>query len=367
MNAPTPESHERHEPLVDLIIAVHTAERAIERAVGSVLRGTAAPVRVTVVCHGVDPALIEARLGPLADDPRVRLLPFTDGIPSPAGPFNFGLDSATARFTAVLGSDDELEAGAIDSWLSLQQRDDAQLVVPRVRRAAGGSLRTPPTRPFRSRRLDGTKDRLAYRTAQLGLVDRVRFADARFASGLKSGEDIAYGLRLWFSGARIALDRHGPAYLIHADASDRASMAIRDLTDDFEFLGEAIDATWIATLQSADRQAITMKLLRTHLIDAIRTRFVVGRAPSRPEREVLARVVRRVLTVAPEVVGIVSMLDRRLIEAAIDPGSDASLIVNLLQRRSLLLRPANLLSAKLGYAMHREAPLRFYAAVFVSP
>ena len=67
-------------PEVDLVIAVHTAQRPIERAVASVLSGTVAPVRVTVVCHGVDVALIMARLGSFADDPRVRLLPFADGF-----------------------------------------------------------------------------------------------------------------------------------------------------------------------------------------------------------------------------------------------------------------------------------------------
>ena len=73
-------------PLVDLVIAVHSTERPIERAVRSVLAHTDAPTRVTVAVHEVDPTGISDRLGDLARDDRVRLLPYSDGLRSPAGP-----------------------------------------------------------------------------------------------------------------------------------------------------------------------------------------------------------------------------------------------------------------------------------------
>lgn len=356
------------EPEVDLIIAVHTPQRAIERAVASVLTGTVAPVRVTVVCHGVDPALIAARLGDLTDDPRLRLLPFTDGIPSPTGPFNHGLEAATAPFTAILGSDDELLPGAIDSWLAVQRRYSADVVIPRVGLAEGpSSLRTPPTRPFRSHDLDGAKDRLAYRTQQLGLVSRAKFPTLRLTPGLTTGEDIEYGLRLWFSGARIAFDRTGPAYWGHQDATDRISVSRKSVTEDFQFLDAAIDPGWIATLSPAARQGIAIKLFRTHLMEALRSRFLDSAPPVRGEREAFAAATRRIVDVAPEMLGIVSIIDRRLLRSVMDPESSPESIVALLHKRTVLLRPANLISASFGRLLHREAPLRFIAAVKLTP
>lgn len=354
------------EPDVDVIIAVHTDQRPIERAVGSVLSGTKAAARTTIVCHGVDVALIAARLGYLADDPRVRLLPFTDGVPSPAGPFNHGLDAATARFTSVLGSDDELEPGAIDSWLAFQRRDDAHVIIPAVRLADGGSLGTPPTRPFRRRGLEGARDRLAYRTAQLGLVDRRRFAGLRFTPDLASGEDIAYGLRLWFSDARIAFDRRGPSYRINADATDRTTVAIRTIAQDFAFLDHAIDPEWIVTLTPASREAIAIKLLRTHVIDALRSRFLGDTSVNFRERQALAAVLDRIVGIAPPVLGIMSTLDRQLLHTALDPSADEKRISTLLRRRTVRLRPSNLVTGSPLSLLHREAPLRFYGAVFIA-
>lgn len=356
------------EPEVDLIIAVHTPQRAIERAVASVLSGTVAPVRVTVVCHGVDPARIAERLGDLMDDPRLRLLPFSDGIPSPTGPFNHGLDAATAPFTAILGSDDELLPGAIDSWLAVQRRYSADVVIPRVGLAEGpSSLRTPPTRPFRSRDLDGTKDRLAYRTQQLGLVSRTRFPDLRLTPGLTTGEDIEYGLRLWFSGARIVFDRTGPAYWGHQDATDRISVSRKSVADDFRFLDAAIDPAWVATLSPAARQSIAVKLFRAHLLEAVRSRFLTGEPPAPDERESLGAVTRRIVAVAPEMLGIVSIIDRRLLTAVMDAGSSPEAIAELLRTRAVRWHPANLVSASPARLLHREAPLRFFAALTLTP
>ena len=54
-------------PEIDLIIAVHSAERPIERAVRSVLEGTPRPaaggpsLRVSVVCHDLPSSAVAAR------------------------------------------------------------------------------------------------------------------------------------------------------------------------------------------------------------------------------------------------------------------------------------------------------------------
>jgi hypothetical protein len=355
------------EPLVDLIIAVHTPQRRVERAVESVLSGTVAPVRVSVVCHGVDPALIAERLGALADDPRVRLLPFTDGIPSPTGPFNHGLDAATAAFTAVLGSDDELKPGAIDSWLRVQRKHSADVVIPRVGLEEGpSSLRTPPTRPFRSRDLDGAKDRLAYRTQQLGLVSRERFPTLRLTPGLRTGEDVDYGLKLWFSGARIAFDRQGPSYWGHQDATDRISVSLNSVADEFGFLDTALDREFTSTLSRAAREAIAVKFIRTHLMLTLAARVRAGVVDA-ADREALAGVARRIVELAPTSLQIVSRRDARIVRAVLAAIPDQRALADDLAVRTDYRRPANLLSAALRRLAHREAPPRFLAAVWLTP
>lgn len=56
-------------PVVDVTIAVHTETRPIARAVGSVLDHTVSPVRLIVVAHNIDAAVICAGLGSYAADP----------------------------------------------------------------------------------------------------------------------------------------------------------------------------------------------------------------------------------------------------------------------------------------------------------
>ena len=119
-------------PLVDVTIAVHSASRPIRRAVASVLDGTEAPVRVIVVAHNIDPAIIRDNLGDLATDDRVLMLDLQDGIRSPAGPMNAGFANSTAPFIALLGSDDEFAPGALDSWLRVQRSTGASTVIPKI-------------------------------------------------------------------------------------------------------------------------------------------------------------------------------------------------------------------------------------------
>src|SRR5699024_4536526 len=92
---------------IDVIIATHTPERPVQRAVHSVLAHTACNVRVTVVVHNTDPAPIEHSLQDYLDEPRLRVVTLNDGIPSPSGPMNHGYSLATATYTSLIGSDDE--------------------------------------------------------------------------------------------------------------------------------------------------------------------------------------------------------------------------------------------------------------------
>ena len=352
-------------PVVDVIVAVHTAARPVQRAVASVLVGTKASVRVTVVCHNVHPPLISANLSDYADDPRVRLMNLQDGVPSPAGPFNAGLDAATAPFTSVLGSDDYLEPGAVDSWLALARKNDAAAIIPRVKFSSGASLRTPPVRPFRSNRLDGVKDRLAYRTAQLGLVSRTKFPSLRFTTGLRSGEDIEYGLRLWFSGERISFDRKGPGYVITVDDADRTTVTPKSVSEDFAFL-DRLEEPFSASLTEAVREAIAVKILRTHVMDALSSRYLHG-SPSASEQSELGTIVRRLHAFSSSAADILSIRDRRILDSVLAEAPDAVQMREDLRLRTDFRRYQNVCSASIGRVLHREAPLRFLAALAVTP
>lgn len=350
--------------MVDVIVAVHTSSRPIARAVASVVDHTVAPVRVTVVAHNIAREIIRQNLGRFADDERVRLLHLQDGIASPSGPLNHGLGQASARYFAVMGSDDEFEPGAIDSWLSLAKRSGAAVVISRIRHTTGRVESSPAARPFRRQRLDAVKDRLAYRSAPLGLIQRERFGELRFVEGLRSGEDLPYVVRLWFSGARVAFDRRGPAYLVHDDEDDRVTFTPRPITEDFAFLDHVVDDPNFADLSSRQREALAVKFIRTHLFDAVLNRSADPRW-SEEERADIAAVAHRIIELAPRSTRLLSRVDRKLLDAILTAATPADVAIALVHKRSNYATFAALLPSNPLYALHAQAPLRTLAAGFL--
>lgn len=352
------------DPIVDVIVAVHTSSRPIARAVSSVVDHTAAPVRVTVVAHNIDREIIRRNLGRYAEDDHVRLLHLQDGIASPSGPLNFGLAQASAPYLAVMGSDDEFEPGAIDSWLSLRERFGAEVIIARIRHTTGRVEASPAARPFRRHRLDAVKDRLAYRSAPLGLILRERFGDLRFAEGLRSGEDLPYVVRLWFSGARVAFDRSGPAYLVHDDEDDRVTFTPRSISEDFAFLTRIIDDPSFAGLSARQREALTVKLIRSHLFDAVLNRSGEHSWPQQ-ERGEIAAVAHRLTRLASRPERLLSRLDQKLLDAILDPARPIEVAIELVHRRSNYATLSAILPSNPLYVLHRQAPLRTLAAGFL--
>lgn len=351
---------------VDVIIAVHSATRPIRRAVSSVLDHTAAPVRVTVVAHNIDPDVIRSGLGDYAEHPHLRLLALADGIPSPAGPMNLGLAEATAPFTALLGSDDEFAPGAIDSWLAVQRETSADAVFARIRMVGGKTDPYPPVRlGRRSRDLDGEFDRLAYRSAPLGIVSRARFPELRLSERVGSGEDLVYSLTVWFTGENLAYDLEGPPYVGHGDADDRVTAATRPLAEDFVFLDELALTPWFAAASTNTREAIVVKFLRLHFCDALRTYLSNDEqfaANHRGFQEVLARMA----FLAPGAERLLSVADRRLVAAVRLHTPDPARVRARLAARQRFPLPTTLLPKNPLLAFHRQAPFRtFLAAVLV--
>lgn len=351
------------EPRVDVVIAVHSSERPIARAVSSVIAHNSVAVRVSIVAHNLDPRLIQANLGDLQSHPSLRLFHLEDGIHSPSGPFNLGIAEATAPFISIMGSDDELEPGAVDSWVAMQARSDAEIVLSRIMLPDGRVDPAPPARPRRTRDLDPVKDRLSYRSAPLGIYATRRFGHFRFPGGLKSGEDVPFVVRLWFSGARIAYDRYGPAYVVNADNEQRVTTSARPVSEDFDFLDHILNSPDLSGMTTVAREALATKLIRANLFDAVlnRSAFV-----DREERETLASVARRIVEWAPGAVRVLSLLDRRVLEAIADPAVPTT---ELRQRAAARARYATVpavLTRNPLYLLHRQAPLRTLGAGYLA-
>ena len=347
--------------LVDLTIAVHSGTRPIARAVASVLDHTNAAVRVNVVAHNIDPQIIRENLGRFATDPRVRLLELRDGIPSPAGPMNHGFASSTAPFLSLMGSDDELAPGAIDSWLALQSQTNADVVLARIQLANGRTDPYPPVRwslrGARQRRLDGRKDRLAYRSAPLGLISRERFGDLRLSEGLASGEDLAYTLTLWFDGANIAYDLAGPAYVENADASDRVTADPRSVARDFAFLPEIEAASWFVGTTRAERTAIVLKLVRIHFFDAVLARSSSDEQLAE-HRNDLVNLLAQFDRIAPGYSRLLSRADCTVFSTLRDGAAQAEHVRTALTARHTYLSPATLITRNPLLALHAQGPFR---------
>lgn len=347
---------------VDVIIPVHAATRPVERAVASVLDGTSARVRVLVVAHNTEVAGIRSALGRFAEHPAVEVLELQDGIPSPAGPRNLGIERATAPYFAFLDSDDTLRSGALDSWLTLAADAEADAVLARIEHGAEGVADPlPPTRPGRTRDLDALKDRLVYRSAPLGLLSRARLGALRFTPGLRSGEDLELTARICFSGASIAYDRGGPAYLVGDDAADRVTAARRSLEDDFAFLDAIAGSDWFERLTRRERRVLGVKVLRLHFFDAVLARLHDDGSPNggglAHHVTDLRDLVDRVERMAPGSLALLSRRDRAAIDAATAPDADADRVMALLEARWLGGLDAILTRNPL-LSLHRQGPRR---------
>lgn len=261
------------EPTIDVVIPVHTTERPLGRAVRSCFDGVpSGMVRVTVVCHNIAIDQISSTLDP-ASTGAIRFEEFHDHRNSPAGPRNYGLSLATAPFVAVLDSDDYFESGALHAWHQVLDERNADVVAAPLRTDTQVRIRTPRLRPGRTHNLDPVRDGLAYATAPLGLIRRETFKSESIAytEGLRSGEDLDPGLRLWYSGASIEYPSGAPSYVVCGDAPDRVTSDVLPLAEEFRaVLG--LDDAWLGGLHPSARTAIAVKLVRVHLLGALRRR-----------------------------------------------------------------------------------------------
>lgn len=401
-------------PDVDVVVAVHDERRAFVRAVRSALadgdprmsragRVTGAArasgssrveVRVSVVAHNLEADVVRARLeaeglgGSLADG-RVRVLELADGVPSPSGPFTLGLEQAEARYVSIMGSDDHLEPGALTAWFALGEARSSAAVLAPMRLDSGRLVRSPVPRPFAGRfwaaPLDPVRDRLAPRSAPLGLLRRemVERLGLRLVPGLRTGEDIPFSARLWFSGERLDLDRRAPAYVIGTDAHERVSTSPRPVPEELAAVRILRAAPWVEALGARERRALAVTMLRVHVLGAVTRRVVRGTwvlrgrgenptvVPDEREADVatgpqdvvvgevrwLGDLARDWVDLAPGALDPLSRVDRLVLDALLS-GADAQGVLAAGQARAAAGRVATILPARLRHVADREGTLR---------
>ena len=350
-------------PVVDVIIAVHLAERPIARAVSSVLNGNEVAVRALVIAHNIDAEKIRESLGDWAQDPRVEVLELRDGVPSPSGPMNLGYDVATAPFVALLGSDDELQPGTLDRWVKIAQDPlaPADFVLANRERPGGLIMPSPPVRVGRRHNLNGARDRLAYRAAPLGLMRRSKFGHLRFPQAVPTGEDIPFSATIWSSKAKFTFAFGRPGYRAHADQKQPTTTTTkRPVAASLLWLDQILDPAAPWAKQREFRQSLIIKVLRQNIPDVAR-----GRLPEGWDKQAKAQMRQALLKIRdaePRAFAYLSRPDWNLIRALGSGNASAEELSELLDARAKVRSLDAVLPRDLGLALSRQGPLRMHLA-----
>lgn len=355
-------------PVVDVVIAVHDPRRRLDRAIQS-LAGASARIRVTVVCHGISAASV-AGLAPDSSEAWVRVVEFTDGIRSPAGPFNHGLRAATAEYVMIMGSDDFLEPGAMDAWIDAAVGGGVDIQLAPLRHQNGELLANPLTRPWRRRRLDPVRDRLFQRTAPLGLIRRELIGAGRvggpgpLTEGLPTGEDLAWSSALWTSGRRIDLHPRHPAYVIGADDGARTSMQPLAVAQALAPVDALVAGEWSDRQPRQVRAALVAKLLRVNLLGALRVRPSSADWPS-ASVAAAAHTLTTLEGYEPRGFRDLPRADRALLDAVRVAGAEGDDIAAAIAQHSRANLAGRLLPRNPLRAFGRESVLRRYARYLI--
>ncbi|MDO4790900.1 MAG: glycosyltransferase [Buchananella hordeovulneris] len=348
--------------VVDAVIAVHRAERPVARTVASVLDGNQTPCRAIVVAHNIDADLIRTALGKWGNDPRVTLIEHRDGIPSPAGPMNAGFEAARAPFVTLVGSDDTLEAGAVDRWVKMAQdpKNPADFVIANRLEPEGGNAPTPPVRRSRRANLDGVKDRLVYRMSALGLLRRSTLGHLRFPEGTPTGEDTLFATRIWFGGVRVSFAFGPPGYRVHADQDVRITTSARPAGEELQFLSTLLDPAQPWMQRKRQRRALVTKLLRSNVLDTANNQLRSGWTSDAAAS--LATITRRLLALDPAAAHALSVSEWAVIRALSSGRATGEEIARLQAKRAHLRSLKTVLPARPWALFSAQGPLRYHMA-----
>jgi hypothetical protein len=254
-----------------------------------------------------------------------------------------------------LDSDDRFAPRAIDGWLESAQ-SGADVVIAPLSIGGAAPIHAPLTRPFRHRRLDPVRDRLAYRTAPFGLIRR-RYLEAlgvRYTPRLQVGEDLELGLALWNGSARVDFAHTAPPYIVEDDARERTTEVTRPLADELEASRRLLHLAWFEALPEPRRRAIVVKLARIHLLEAIRRRATS--TWDRDDREVLITTLAAFDRVGGHWRRPFSIAERAVLDAASDRAVTGIEFGELVSRRPSRLE--SLLAPGISANLDRESTLR---------
>lgn len=348
---------------VTVVIAVHQLNRPIARAVASALAaGNPGQVQVLVVCHGIAADDIRTRLSELPQE-HIELLEFADGIPSPAGPMNAGLKMVETRYVAFLGSDDFLEANALSQWIGHADSSQADAVLAPLRTQGGTPIRSPRLRLLRTGALHPVRDRVAYRTAPLGILrlSTVRRLGLQFTEGLRTGEDMEFSLRMWFSGSRIEMGRGGGTYVVGEDAVERVTGQMLPLEEEFRALLGVVTSDWVRGLRRSARHAIAVKILRVHVLSAMYRRGG-SFAWMADDRAALAAAVDAIKALAPSVERPLSVAELELLRLAEKPDTSFETFADALRQWPAGGYRSQIVTPRLWDNLRFESNFRYYGA-----
>lgn len=346
----------------DIIVAVHDLRRNVARAVRSIIADPDPRVRALVVAHNIPAGDVAQALADLIDahPGRVRVEELVDGVPSPSGPFNFGMAISDAEYVGIMGSDDELDRGAVSQWRGTAERYRADAVIAKVVRGEQRTLvRSPPKRVLRTGVLDFTADRLSYRSAPLGLMraDAVSRLGLRLMEGARNGGDLPFVTRLWLRG-RVVPAVGLAAYVEHADAPVRVTHVAKPVAEELFPVEALLDGSDVAAMTRAQREALVTKVLRRNILDAVRKRDG-GRGFSADDLVSLRAILGKLDAVAPRARALVSAVQADLFSELLSENPDLERIAALDRAAADYRSIAALRPARWRHLLHPQAQPRF--------
>lgn len=360
-------------PAVEVIVPVHDRARPLARAVASVAESGLRwgdQVVVTVVAHNLPVDAVDGMLEGLPAEAVVTVLACDDGLPSPAGPRALALERSRARYVSFLDSDDWFEPGALAHWLRLAERHGLAAVIAPERHASGRAVLNPPVRPLHVGALHPRRDRLPYRTALRGLLERAAVLDEglRFSTGVTNGSDQPVSLGLWFSGRPLRFASRAPAYVLGDDAPSRVTRTPQPLEAEVAASAQLLASERFARLDPRDRALAATKMVRIHLLPGLALRaLAVDDARAAGECAHAGAFLRLARETAVGFERSLSRTDESLVGLVLAPQLDLQRVRDLLAQRRRVTRPSTLLTRRLRDALRRDAPLRLAAASALLP
>jgi len=294
-----------------IVIAVHNTDRPVKRAASSVLRSPG--VGVIVVAHGIDSASLD-----LPEDSRIRVIECQEGKGHPGIPFNRGVQSATARFVGIMGSDDEYEPNAVSAMVRRLTDDEADGVIAPLIRDDSSGIRSKAPFTHRNKNLQAARDRLFYRTAPLGLFRTEVFSNGRYLmrEDLHNGIDLIPSVRLWTDGLSISYYPTDPAYIVHSDAKDRVTEVRKSFAEKHWALTQFLDGGYAEHLPNEDKASLAVKLLRIHIFGFLRR--TGKRSIGVEDWSELADTTRKILALSPHAMSPFTRSEKTMAQAILE-------------------------------------------------